>query len=80
MFTTVPVSCVRGGSQFQLDFQPLGGGGVHVESLVNGSLLFHSTQRTAFLLGGWPQGAEVSSQPCQLMCALYVKVYLKGSV
>ena len=25
----------------------------------NGSLLFRTSERTAFLLGGWPEGAEV---------------------
>ena len=28
----------------------------------NDSLLFHTSNRTAFLLGGWPEGAQVCEQ------------------
>ena len=31
-------------------------------TVVNDSLLFHTSNRTAFLLGGWPEGAQVWKQ------------------
>jgi len=56
------VSCSRVGSQFQLKV------GVSINGLdnivamgniANDSLLFRTSERTSFLLGGWPQGAQV---------------------
>ena len=49
----------RVGSQFRLQFAPSPEPALQTYSLVNGSLLFQSSPRTAFLLGGWPLGSEV---------------------
>lgn len=53
----------RQGSQFQIRYGvrtgDLGSPGVMGDSN-NGSLLFRTSNRTAFLLGGWPSGAQVS--------------------
>ena len=53
----------RQGSQFQIRYGvrtgDLGSPDVMGDSN-NGSLLFRTSNRTAFLLGGWPTGAQVS--------------------
>jgi hypothetical protein len=56
----------RDGSQFQLQFSPSAEEVLQERSLVNGSLLFHSSHRTAFLLGGWPHGAQLGTEAAPL--------------
>lgn len=54
---------LRHGSQFQLRYgvtlAALSSGETG-GALSNGSVLFRVSQRTAFLLGGWPEGAQVN--------------------
>ena len=51
----------RHGSLFQLQYGVTNEPGVGTlgGSLTNGSVLFRVSPRTAFLLGGWPEGAQV---------------------
>ena len=53
----------RHGSQFEVRFG-VAVGSLNLETMgatVNGSQLFQTSNRTAFLLGGWPQNAQVTS-------------------
>ena len=62
-----PPTCTRTsrvGSQFQFYFRsgPTYGNPSLETAVQNDSLLFHTSNRTAFLLGGWPEGAQVCRQ------------------
>ena len=57
-----PLPLYRVGSQFQLRVGVSLNGldDVAKGNLANDSLLFRTSNRTAFFLGGWPEGAQVA--------------------
>ena len=62
MYMYVFIICFRVGSQFQLRYGVSTGGlgdPITMGTISNNSLLFQTSERTAFLFGGLPEGAQV---------------------